>query len=83
MKPVPPPDGTIFSSIEHCKNTTCSDCGARDETYISHWGDLVPPQRQGFFCQECWDERLADRNTRRAVRQLGQRVHTEVEKVAA
>jgi len=35
----------------------CNDCGIKG-CAICHWGDLVPPERIGHFCEFCWSQRV-------------------------
>ena len=48
------PAGTV--TYGESKDVFCSDCGTFG-VQIEHWGKLVPDQRTGYFCLECWLER--------------------------
>ncbi|MEK7641314.1 MAG: hypothetical protein AAB389_04980 [Patescibacteria group bacterium] len=48
------PAGTV--TYGETKDVFCNDCGVLG-VQVEHWGRLVPDQRTGHFCIDCWIER--------------------------
>lgn len=46
--------GTV--TYPETKNVFCNDCGELG-VQVEHWGRLVPDQRTGHFCMDCWGTR--------------------------
>ena len=58
---------TIFKESFDSK---CDDCG-NTGTIAEHFGVLVPPDKTGKFCRQCWMRRIINFGQGLPVRDLG------------